>query len=68
MSIKIMYAKACGKSVETFDSSKDSSGFHLVDSSFPKGSIPSVSLSSCSSSFITIDPGSSMILIVARPQ
>ena len=40
---------------------QDSSGFHLVDKSFSKGSIPSVSSLSYSSSFITIDPGSGTI-------
>ena len=40
---------------------QDSSGFHLVDSSFSKGSIPSASSASYSSSFITIDPGSGAI-------
>ena len=39
---------------------QEDSGFHLVDSSFSKGSIPSVSSSSYSSSFIIIDPGSSV--------
>ena len=37
------------------------SGFHLEDLCFSEGSIPSVSLSSYSSSFVTIDPGSSVI-------
>ena len=37
------------------------SGLHLVDSYFSKGSIPSVSSSSYSSSVVTINPGSSVI-------
>ena len=40
---------------------QDSSGFHLVDSTFSKGSIPSVLLFFYSSSFITIDAGSGAI-------
>ena len=60
MSIKITFAKTAKSQSEPLVVQQDS-GFHLVDSYFSKGSIPSVSLSSYSSSFVTIEPGSSVI-------